>query len=258
MDDQKTRYENLLRKARALLELARRGGTEAESRNAEEKLLALVAKYNLDMAEITADKSSAVITPTEVPGKYNETWRSHCYMAAAKMYMCNYFFRRVSGDKDCSVIHFIVGEEHNVAVAVEMGAYFEQAINRFANESAKTAVHLHGNEHTQRHRFIRSFRLSATVRLIERVNEYVRKAREGGIVDEDSGTTLPALASLYDRANALYEAWIKDQEMTLTSKASRDKQLSSAGRRAGREAGDKIALSGQISSGSSAGAFALT
>lgn len=247
--------EDLLRKVRGLLALAERGATEAERDSAERKLQALVSKYNLDLAAARGTDASTMCE-VEIKGKYNESWRKHCYAAAAKLYMCKYLFESVRGES-YAAIHHLIGEAHNVAVAQEVGAYFEAAVNRLANEATRVEMAARPDAHTQRHQFIRSFRLSATHRLLERVEERLREAREGGVVDEDSGTTLPALASLYDLSEEACLAWIERQSYTVRdSAAPRDQLLSGSGARQGRKAGDNISLSTQLKG--EANRFALT
>lgn len=245
--------EAMLAKLRALLAVSRDpGASEGEVFNASQALHRILARYNIDMDEVTA-AAEVLIEPRRVPGKYNETWRKDCFQMAARMFMCNYVFKSQPGNKTAAVIHILIGEEHNTAVAAEMGAYFESSINRLANEAARTAS-LGEVGHTTRHQFIRSFRLSASDRLSSRIEEYINAAK-AGTAEYAPGENMPALLSLYERSDELYQRWLESQGIKITTVTSRDQQLSAAGRIAGRRAGDSISLSTQISDKSSA--FAL-
>lgn len=246
--------EDLLRRLRGLKELAERGGNEAEMASAAEKFATILAKYNIALAEVDQDAEGTFLDNTRVRGKYNETWRQKCYAMAARLYMCHYSFSARKNDPEYSITHNIVGEPHNAAVAVEMGRYFEATINRLANEAARIAPEVKVN-HTQRHRFIRSFRLGATDRLDQRVSEFLIRAKAGKQADTETGGTLPALQSLYDRADALYVAYLKEHKIVLGQKTDRDKRLSQQGLQQGLNAGNNISLSTQV--GASASKFAL-
>jgi hypothetical protein len=247
--------EGIIRKLLALRELMQRGGTEAESLNAAEKYATMAAKYNIELHELD-DGDEVIVEELQEPGKYNETWRKRCYGAAAEMYLCHYFWRSVKGKRDFSVKHCIVGEPHNVAVALEMGKFFEDTINRLGNDAARANKHVTDRSHTDRHRFIRSFRISAADRLKLRVKDYVRRAKEGGLRAED-GSQLPALVSLFDNSLEQYEAWKKANKIEIDSVSSRDQYLSDLGSALGNEAGKTISLSTQIKHGASS-KYALT
>ncbi len=239
--------EALIKKMKAVLEMARRGGTEAEQAMAAQRIAEMLTKYNIDLSEIDGDASTSY-DAENILGKYNETWRHACYQAAARMYMCRYMWK-VQRGAQFAVTRILVGEPHNLAVATEMAAYFEDSINRLANDAAKNNKSVTGASHTSRHRFIRTFRLEAAERLKARVEVYVRDAMAGRIVDQETGTTLPATLSLYERQEELYQEWIKANGLRISEAApNRDMKLSDLGRELGRQAGDNISLSAQISS----------
>lgn len=246
--------EALLRRARALHETAKRGGSEQEMLVAAEKLASLVARYNLDLSKIVTDQQSVCMVK-DVPGKYNETWRQSCYAAAASLFFSNYFYRAVGG-KNVGIIHCIIGEEHNVEVAAEMGAFFEDTINRLANEASRQNKDL-TVEHTSRHRFIRTFRLAAARRLQTRVDEHVNRAKQGKLVDPESNVTLPALRGLYDHQDDLYAAFLLANGIAPKARENRDQMLSRRGRALGTQAGDSISFTTQINEGGAASKFIL-
>lgn len=245
--------EDVLRRARALNALANgAGGNEHEMSNAAEKLAAMLAKFNLDQSDLKEDTTPG-LERVKVNGKYSETWRITCYSAAAQLFMCNYYYSKV-GTKDVGIVHSLVGQPHNVAVAVEMAHYFEETINRLANEASRTHKEVTAASHTSRHRFIRSFRLAAAERLDSRVVQYTRRARAGTLmVEDDTGSELrlPALQSLYDQQKADFEAWKIIAGLTLApSKAAKDQKLSMMGSALGNAAGDSISFSTQLGEGS--------
>lgn len=245
--------DDIIRKCKGLLALSK-SGNEAQMMAAAEKLFAWMAKYAIDMSEIEdKDNPGEGLQDSGEDGKYNESWRRTCYAAAAKMFMCQYYFVPI-GTKSVGVVHHLVGQPHNVAVAAEIAKYFESTINRLANEAVRTQA-IDKDEHTNRHRFIRTFRVACANRVFARVNEYVAQAKSGTLIDPESGTTLPAMLSLYEQMEAAYEAWKEAKGIKMTTHKDRDQNLSAAGRSLGRKAGDSISLNTQIGSRSSS--FAL-
>lgn len=226
-----------------------KSGDENEMMNAARLLHAMMAKYQIDMTEIeVAESKAAGLENFVVDGKYNETWRRTCYEAAAKMFMCNYYFVPI-GTKNVGVRHHIIGAKHNVSVAVEMGKYFEATINRLANEASKKQA-IDREEHTSRHRFIRSFRLACVNRVYSRVLEFVNQAKSGKLLDPETGKNLPAMLSLYEEADLAYKYYLEEVGITITTHSNRDQQLSAEGRRLGRDAGERVSFSTQITTGS--------
>lgn len=246
----KNSREDIIRKLLALRELMRRGGTEAESMNAAEKLATMAAKYNIELHELGEDECGTTVEEQFAFGKYNETWRKHCYEAASKMYFCHYFYRRTPRHREFAIKHCIVGEPHNVVVALEMGRFFEDTINRLGNEAARDNKHEVELSHTHRHRFIRSFRIAAADRLKTRVKEYVKRAQEGGLKADD-GSSLPALLDLYKTSGELFDAWLKANGFEITTRKTRDQYLSDLGASLGDAAGRSISLSSQVKGGAS-------
>lgn len=238
--------EDIIRKCQGLLALSQ-SGSEAEMLSAAAKLQAWLGKYQLSLSDIQqSDDPLNGFIDRRVDGKYNESWRRTCYSAAAKLFMCDYFFVSI-GTKSVGVIHHIIGAEHNAVVAEEMGKYFENTINRLCNEAARR---LSREEHTERHRFIRSFRLNAANRVYSRVLEYVKDAKAGRLIDTETGETLPAMLSIYDEADMLADLWLKENGYTIREVKSRDKIMSREGAALGRAAGAGISFSTQISSAS--------
>lgn len=249
--------EDIIRRMLLIRDRMKRPGSEAEMLAASETLAAMAAKYNLELHELDEreGKTDATFEPLKHPGKYNETWRKTCYDIAASMYMCHLYFKSQPGNKAAAILYTIVGEPHNVAVAVEMGKYFEEAINRLANDAARVDPEVL-IDHTHRHRFIRSFRLAASERLEQRVRDYIRRAKAGQVKTE-TGESLPALRDLYQQSDDMYEQWKAAVGLKVRETTPRDQGLSSRGRQLGRAAGDQIALSTQLRSNSASSKFAL-
>jgi hypothetical protein len=243
--------ESILRRARALNAMAKQAGSENEAMIAAEKLAAYLLQVNLDESLLEDDHPVALISK-KISAKYNETWRRSVYGSAAELFMCNYFYEETY-QRSAPINHVLIGEEHNVAVATEMGEYFEATVNRLANEASRLNKDV-TSDHTSRHRLIRSFRLAAAQRLRSRVYEYTRAARRGQLkVTDDTGNELrlPALQTLYERQEQLYQAYLKAHGIIFeAASVARDKQLSDLGVQLGRQAGDSISFTTQVGSGS--------
>ena len=189
--------DKIIDRIRKLLALAT-SPNEHEAASAAEKAQAMLAEYNLSMAEVEAVNTNGsdeiVRDDSPKPGKI---WRRPLYGAVGRLYFCQYFYAH-RGPLDT---HTFIGARHNIEVAKLMANYLEEAIIRLGNEGARSVM-----PH-ERTRYKTSFMLSCAIRLCVRLRERLAETlRNSGTIKTEAGTTLPALASLYDQTNALEAA----------------------------------------------------
>lgn len=238
-----------IRKLQAMVER----GTEAEAIIASEKILEILAKYNLDPHDISAVEANKV----EVEGesfieKYNEQWRRTIIIATAKLYFCKGFYQSwsipgtVSGRMQSAAKYTFIGRPHNRAIAIDMARHLVATVNRLANEGARATIP--GATSTERGRYVNTFRLACSIRLRERINLMIEQAKKGLLRGTD-GQNLPALNDLYTTEYTLAERWLLGMNIKLTQTKSRAGYLDATGIKHGQEAGGRISLQPQVGMG---------
>ena len=241
--------EKLIEKIRKLLALAE-SPNEYEAQLAAEKAQALLAEHNLSMSQISDRRSEDEFEMDGELMTLSRPWRRRMAGAVARMYFCKYFYEFVYQDapnRSCGYIrydkHCFVGARHNVEIAKIMFEYLESAVERMASEGARTVPS------RERSRYVTSFRYGAVGRVTARIYERIEEAKRGGMIKTESGTTLPALASLYDRTQRELEKWVNIHLGELSRSRSTTPGTHGEGYRDGKAAGDKIGLDAQVQGG---------
>lgn len=241
----------LIEKVRKLQALVERG-TEHEAILASEKILEILAKYNLDPAEIAKQAVENQVDGEYFIEKYNEQWRRTIIIATAKLYFCKGYFTSwtipgtVSSKPQSAVRYCFIGRETNRVIAVDMARHLVATVNRLANDGARQTVP--GATSTERGRYVNTFRLACAIRLRERINFMVEQAKKGELTGTD-GNKLPALRNLYEAEYTLAEQWLNGMGIKLHASKGRAAYASSAGIQDGQAAGAKISLAPQVGMG---------
>lgn len=245
--------EKIIEKIKKLLALAQ-SANENEAALAAARAQEMLAKYNIEVQEVEKEVSSN-IGNEGVVFKYSAPWQRGLRKACANMYFCSYYFaddyeqvvrgKRVIYAKREK--HFYVGEPHNRAIAILMSEYLIEAVRRLAKEGAKK---IPADERTT---YKNSFRLFAAKKLTARILDRIEELKAKSVKTSD-GTTLPALASMYDQALTKNKEWL-DENIDLKYTTSRPQQISTQGMLDGSKAGNDISLDSQI--GSDSGKTAL-
>lgn len=263
--------EKAIDKVRKLLALAG-SSNEHEASLAADKAHAILAEYNLSLVDVeTKDISSA--TPVFIID--NEVvmdswpWRRQIAAGVAQLYFCTYYYTMFHQDGKRLDMHNFVGEQHNTEVAKMMFRYLVDTVVRLANESAAE------NKVPTKERitYTRAFQWGCTGRLGARLRDRIKTAKEGtanafhdqnrltmqrpaqtGVSSAPTGpkTNLPALMSLYQQTEQRLKSFVKQEVGNLRSSSRGGRTSSDAGTQAGREAGDRISLDGQIGGGRNA------
>jgi hypothetical protein len=130
-----TDSDSIIRKVQSLLALAGNNANEQEAALAMEKAQELLAKYNLDMAEIGQRESK----PADAPRSKEKVERSAMFKfqrdiwsALADANFCVYWSQAVHTDAGVfrTHHHYLVGRTDNVITIKLMGEYLEGTINR--------------------------------------------------------------------------------------------------------------------------------
>ena len=237
-------------KVRKLLALARgKGASENEAAVAMRMAQAIIARLNLDIAEIDAmpvqgssfEEDSELVTSSE-------PWRRELAAETARLYFCEYIYQFIKyatpkrkngyirGD-----VHTFVGQTHNIVVAKEMFVYFVDTIDALAKQ------------HSKGKSARRSFCNGAAQRLGERIRERYFDSKnpvERGIIGM---TKLPVL---YESQEAALSAYMDAKHSTAVVKENnRQKIVDAEAALAGQNAADGIGLDTQI--GNTAAEFAI-
>lgn len=239
----------LIDKVRKLLALSQ-SPNEHEAMLAAEKAQALLAEHNLSMSELEQREKRDVefVEDSDMVTRDVPYFRS-IMQGCAKMYFCGYFFQRGAaredkrgihkGPRHNGVRHFLIGEKQNVVVAQLMATYLIATVRRLASQGA------HDVPENERNSYKNSFKNAAAARLCRRMYQRAEQARNQGI-QSSTGTTLPALRSMYDRIDDYLAAYFN--RVKVKSVSTKVKPTHWKGWNDGREAGDSISLDTQVGS----------
>jgi len=241
-----------------LLALAGNNPSESEAAAAAEKAQALLAEYNLTVSDVKSSNKTEdnfIVDNDLITDSL--PWRRSLALMVGRLYFCEYFYtfkKEFSHDrkrilcKGGSIpgykrydIHSFVGAAHNVTIAKMMFSYLNQTIERLATDGS---LRWPMNE---RSKYRTSFKASCASRLCWRIQERIEAAKKGEVKTE-SGTNLPALASLYDQTKIKLDSFISERVGEMKSKALKHTTSHHGGVLEGHAAGDKIGLDQQVGS----------
>jgi hypothetical protein len=241
--------EKMLDRVRKLMALAGNNPNEAEAQAAANKAAALLAEYNLTLADVEAKEGDEFVIEQDLMTS-SYPWRRQIANAVAHLYFCRYFYQPVKKGKSKYDIHCFAGAPHNVQVAKMMFDYLHRAVDRLANEGSRRLPK------KQQSPYRVSFRATCTNRIAQRIYERIQEAKAGHMKSETTGSNLPALASLYDTLGAQVERQLNDK-IRLKKPTDKDnkraqKQFEKNARRdilgaiEGEEAGNNVSLNQQV------------
>lgn len=233
----------VIEKAKKLLEVARRGGTEAEMQTAMHHVQLLLAKHSLTMAEIEAAQPVQAepvgMHPTDTT--INAVWHRHIYEGVAKLYFCDYWHSRLVGR---GIRHVVVGRQSNVEMVKSTVEYLIGLGNQLARSLPTPGCSRHQyayysipSPRVQKEAFLKGY----AYRLQTRCHEEVAKAQTAKFRDVQTGKEL-ILVDAYkheERAVATFKASLNMRFKTGRS-STRIKDQSAF--RAGYAAGGNVSL----------------
>ena len=225
-----------IEKIRKMLALSRdAGASEAEAALAAEKAQEILFNNDLTMAEVDYEETSdEVIEEVWLNTTASGTRRWHQILGAAtcKLYACSFVERVYHDDKGQRRIrHTIFGRQSRVAVCVEMMNYFDERITTLENGFLK--------------KLRPTFRLGCATGLALRLTQR-QAALRAGANSLMGDSTLPALASMYDRAKAELNDYFASIGIRIESRKVNPYLRDPSTFRAGVDASDVIGLDDQI------------
>lgn len=112
-------------KIQKVLEIAKRGGTEAEAATALSLAHELLAKHNLSMSDVQREESNEEdVVEFRAQGESNRQWQGIVWMSVSKLYFCQMYassYALPSGKTGKSYV--VVGRESNVETVKEVAGY---------------------------------------------------------------------------------------------------------------------------------------
>ncbi len=216
---------------------------EAEATAAMEKAQELLAKHNLSMADVLKSGSEKKFVIVEAKVGDIFAHKRRLGQAVGKLYFCKYFFRVIPTQSKRKNVynreqHCFAGEQHNADIALMMFNYLSDTIDRLAKEGADKM-----DDKKKYWSFQTAFKTAASRRLAERIMEKLQAAT----APSTSSGNLPALASLYDRAQSEIDDYL-DSMMSFTITKTKKQKYHTGGYVAGHAAGNKIGLDTQVTS----------
>jgi hypothetical protein len=161
--------DHIIAKINKMLELARRGGTEAESDTARKMADDLLSKYSLLIANInTATSADDYMFDGMMVGALRATWQDSIYVAISKLYNCTYFKRY---DQSGAPVRTIVGSTSDVETAKKVAAHMVVIAVTLAKEGGKSQ------------KFLRSFKKGFACRIWARVDDKMIEEHRGSLAD---------------------------------------------------------------------------
>jgi hypothetical protein len=243
----------IVKKISALLsKTVENGCTEAEAMAAAEKVQQLLLDHNMQLSDIEGVIVDPLIRDNDLLTD-RAGWIRPLMGEIARFYLCGYFsetfpaewVKRNGFDKQARrlrgggrfntfVRHNFIGSRVNVIVAKQMAEYLIAAAERLCKEG-ETAY-----PQAERKRFRISFMNACTARLRARLVERRLQPSTGEC------TNLPAVLSIYEKAQEAFEDWKNASDMKFRDKRSLTQINHEGGALAGIRAGNRIGLDEQI------------
>jgi hypothetical protein len=223
--------------AKMLALAADKGTTEGERDNALRMAYATMAKYNIDIASVTAT------TKKPAPGEAREQqmdtflgypWARQVAMAAAELFFCSYYYTKVRGSGQAH--HNFIGRTSNAVTAREMAKYLVASIHNEARAYQRaTYPHLQ-TQYT-------SFAMGAMYKVYARCQALRAEAE----APKPAASTGMSLAVIYKSEAVENDKFLATTGVKLRTKTSKVVLRDENARRAGAVYGSGISLDRQLS-----------
>lgn len=220
--------ESILARVRALMARARdAGSSEAEAATCAQRARRLMDEHGISMLEAEGGRPESV-DKHDYRAKYTDPWRKDLANQTAKYFGC----QMVVGG---GLLTF-VGRESSRVVAVEMYEYLEQTTLRLAREWRREVGGTRGDQ--------LNFERGCGTRIAKRLQD-MRLAASATSEVAGCGVGVPMVVTELKES----EDWMRANMSTRTVQFS--SKIAGDGGRAGRAAGDKVHLGGQVGGSSS-------
>lgn len=222
----------LQEKLKKLLAMSQDASSEHEALIAAKRLQVLLHRHNMsetDLEEKVVDEKEISLT--------NSPYIRIIVKGICELYNCNMWYQATHTSK---ARYFIVGREHHRMVAGSISKNVVSLINKQSREKCRE---VYGKWNSS---FVTSFKNSAAKVIYSRCQELIQSAKRGELVDEETGETLPVLASFYDREKSLVDDFLKDKNLIM--RRTKTKSTNFEGHQQGVIAGKNAPISQQIKS----------
>lgn len=226
-------------KIQKVLELARRGGTEAEADTALSLAHELLAKYNLDMSDVTEIevRDEDIMEQGFDRGARNIAWQDWIYKAIADLYFCTVYTQRVLIGGKVKSRYAVVGKPSNIETVSDVTTYLIALGKELSADGA-------GKHDTQ---YRNSWLNGYGSRIGERAREVKNQAIKKLPGSEEKALAVVNLYALTNRDNRAFLAargiFLRSGGTSHTSCRNED------GYRAGRATGSSVSLSASCAVG---------
>lgn len=232
--------EWVLEKVKKLLALGENAGaTEGERDNAMRMAHRLIAKHNLEMAEVRAAGGKVAEDRGVLSAVYfGRPWARMISHAIADLFFCNYVY--VAAEKGKDTKHFFIGLESNATTAVELSKFLVESVMKEGKRKQRGIDA--GNA------YFRSFATGAAATIRRRVDEMIRTSSKEDVIEDNQkqpGTAL-VLASLYQTEKQANQAVIEQTWKKVRTGRGGKQDFDYLGSRDGVEYGSKVSLSRQL------------
>ena len=229
--------EKIIERVKKMMALANcSGATEGERDNALRMAYNLLAKHNLDMAQVDAHTIERDEPRESQQAKFVVyPWARSIASLVGSLFFCNYYFQRSYNGKQAT--HTFVGKASNSTTASYLADFVVRSVTREGARLYGSIISPEG----------RSFAVGVVHKLKERIAEI--KATH----DKQEGTsTALALVNLDKSEREANALWLKEQGVILATKVSHTKGVGDRDAyAAGRDFGGRVSLSPQVGGGAS-------
>ena len=228
-----------------LLALANdKAATEGEATAALNRAHALLAEYNLTLEDaVPADERKSGVTSKSWDYIDFCSWVSTLAMAVSQLYFCKMYSQKIwviNRNNKFRPAHrvYFVGEPMNIELAHSMFEYLRHSAIKLCGKAVKERD---PDSPETLHSFRVSFHTGLANRLSNRILK-MRLERQDAETVTESGVTLPALRSMYERSLEANKEYLAKNKVKLVSKTVRQPRLSYDGYNKGKAAGDSVSL----------------
>ncbi len=226
--------DKIISRMKKLLALSQDSTSENEAMIATARLHKLLAQYNVSLMDIK-DKPKEEVNE-DCYESINWPWRRWVAAGISDLYFCT-MYSQVTRKNHAN--YFFIGTKMNREYAMSMT---QNIINTIEREAKIECKKFHDKTVSS---YITSFRTGAGIRINSRCVDLIAQAKRGDLQDDD-GSNLPVLASVYDQHKNMNNAFT--DSFGIKTVKSRTRSSSEEGYNAGKLAGNRVQLNTGVQS----------
>lgn len=221
--------DEIKNKIHKLLELAKRGGTEAEATLAMQKAQEFLTKYNLSMSDIqTSEIKDEDVTEENIDAENRQTWQGHIYSGICALYFCQSYTSNYRLNGHLKTARVLVGKPTNIAVVKDVAQYLVLLGKELAEASNQGTLYRN------------SFKKGYSSRIYWRCNDQIKQAKAQ--ISHDVTERALTVTSLYALTTQQNKDYLKSKGILLVNRRSQSSISDSNGYRDGQTAGNSVSL----------------